>query len=355
MAHQIIERPAAFCISKNEIRYVYKVTNLTRIGLYLEMQLFYCRADGTVDSSFPSFKLVPNPDGTVYLYLQLYIDSLLQWAIPNPIDNLVAAQTQSCSFYIATREIDDATTGTVSWNTSESVNRRIALKMGIEKNRYSRNNLLNYLLNNNSFFTWQPNGRLTFANQPNYLSFLLPVGNSNGYQLKVVFQTIQGTNDDIITPLAANAAYLFHIKTDPTTLGITIPDGEQLHWYEISILDSNNIIVVGSYRYYIDYDTFYHYHDFIYINSLGGIDTARAKGEIEYSFDRSVDEIEGGFSLNNSISAIKQAETIYRACYRRPRRSKMRSRAAYIGCILFLIIHQTVCWPKFSPTKVRVR
>ena len=313
MAHQIIERPAAFCMTKNEIRYVYKVTDLTRVGLYLEMQLWYCRTDQAVYTSLPSFKLVPNTDGTVYLSLQLYIDSFLQWAFPKPTDNMFAAQTQSCSFYIVTREIDDTTITTPIWNTSEYDNLRIALKMGIEKNRYSRNNLLTYLLNNNSFFSWQTNNKLIFYNQPNYLTFLLPTGNSNGYQLKVVFQTIQGTNDDIISPFANYAAFLFHIKTDPTTLGITVPDGEQLHWYEVSILDNNNIVVVGTYRYYIDYDTYYHYHDFIYINSLGGIDTARARGEIEYSFERAVDEIEGGFNLNNSVSTIKQAETIYRA------------------------------------------
>ena len=249
MAHQIIERPAAFCMSKNEIRYVYLVTNLTRVGLYLEVQLFYRRADGTVDSYFPSFKLIPNADGKVYLYIQLYIDSLLQWQIPNPSESFVAAKMQSCSFYVATREIEDVSTGSIAWNTTENVNRRIALKMGIEKNRYSRNNLLNYLLEKNLFFTWQPNNRLVFVNQPNYLSFLLPVGNSNGYQLKVVFQTIQAINDDIITPLSASAAYLFHIKTDPITLGITVPDGDKLYWWELSILDSNNIVIDGYFEY----------------------------------------------------------------------------------------------------------
>ena len=314
MAHTIIERPNAFSMSKNDIRYVYRVTDLSRVGLYLEVQLYYYRTDDTTQTfiSFPSFKLTPNNDGSVYVYLQQYLDSILQYVLPTT-NNVTLADKQACVFYVQTREVCDATVGTVPFISPESAYPRVALKMGMEKNRYSRNNLFNYFANNNLFFTWQPSKRLVFANQPNYLSFLVPSGTPTGYQLKVVFQTIEGTNDDIIVPLDAPNGYFFHIKTDPTSLGIVVPLNERLLWYDVSILDADNLVLVGSYRYLIDYDTFYHYHDFIYNNSLGGFDTARAKGEVSYEFDRAIDEIEGGFDVNDWNAVVKNAETTFRA------------------------------------------
>ena len=311
--HQIKERPSAICMSKNEIRYVYLVTSPSRLGLYFEVQLFYRRGDGTVDSSLPTMKLLPNKDGSVYVYLQYYIDSMLEYVLPTGSDLVTAAKKQSCSFYIAVREVEDTSVGVIAWDTAENANRRIALKMGIEKNRYSRNNLINYLNANNQFYTWLPKNRLIFSNQPSFLSFLLANGNSTGYQVKVVFQTIEGTNDDIIIELPILTSHLYHIATDFASLGIVVPDGERLHWYDVSIIDSNNLIVFGTYRYYIDYDTVYYYHDFIYTNSLGGIDTARAKGELQYSFERQTEEIEGGFTTNEWNTLIKNGETIYRA------------------------------------------
>ena len=313
MAHIIRERPNALCMSKNEIRYVYFVSSPDRLGLYLEAQLFYRTKDTDSYSSLPSFKLSPNDDGNVYVYIQYYIDSILQFVLPSVTDTITAADKQSLLFYLAVREVEDASVGVIDWDNAENEFPRIALKMGVEKNRYSRNNLFNYLSDNNLFLTWQPNNRLIFPTQPTFLSFLLTEGNCTGYKLKVVFQTIQGTNDDIITALPSLAAYLFHIRTDIASLGITIPEGEQLHWWEVSIIDSNNLVKFGTYRYYADYDTIYYCHDFIYTNSLGGIDAVRAKGELQYSFERQTEEIEGGFTTNEWNTQIKNAETTYRA------------------------------------------
>ena len=306
MAHGIIERPAAFCMSKNEIRYVYRVTDLSRIGLYLEVQLFYCRTDGTTDSSLPSFKLMPNPDGTVVVPLQLYIDSLLTYTMPTGAAFYTAATTQSCSFYVAVREVEDTTLGTVAWDTSESTSRRIALKMGMENNRYSRNNLINYLTTNKLFLTWQPNHRKVFVDQPVFISFFNSSGTTENIQFKVYWNTIQGTANSKVLSLGNITGYIIHLKVDINTLVLSIPAGEDFHYWQVSIIDTTtSVTIISPYRFYKDFKPIYHYFDFIYVTSLGGIDTARAAGETTFTIDRTFDVAEGGFNVNNWSNVVK--------------------------------------------------
>ena len=305
MAHTLIERPASFCMSKNEIRYVFLVTDLTRVGLYLEVQLFYRRGDATVDSSFPSFKLIPNPDGTVDVTLQQYIDSLLEYVMPIS-STATSADKQYCSFYVATRDVDDSTVGTLPWVTLEISNKRIALKMGVEENRYSRNNLLNYLATNKLFLTYQPIPRKVFDTQPLFLSFILPDGNTTNISLYVTWKTIQGTTNSTTIALPALTGYLYHAAVDITTLGLTMPSGETLYYWEVSVINfSTFTVIISPYRFYKDYRPLYNFHDFIFINSLGGIDTARAAGETTFTIERTFDVAEGGFQNNNSSAVVK--------------------------------------------------
>ena len=304
MAHSVIERPAAFCMSKNEIRYVFIVTNLTRVGLYLEVQLFYRRSDATVDSSFPSFKLVPNSDGTVIIPLQQYIDGLLDYDLPYSGTLATAAKRQSISFWVQTREIEDISPSSVSWITTESTSKRIALKMGMENNRYSRNNLLNYITANKHFLTWQQTKRKVFDTQPIYLSFLASTNTSANLALYITGKTIEGTDIGGSFNLSTIVAYIFHVKIDFTTLGI--PSGERLHFIDCSIVNTSTFAtVINSYRFYKDYKPLYNFYDFIYVNSLGGIDTARAAGELTVSIDRTFDVAEGGFNVTHWNDTVK--------------------------------------------------
>lgn len=308
--HSVIERPSEFCMSKNEIRYVFIVTDLSRVGLYLEVQLFYRRSDTLVDSSFPSFKLVPNVDGKVILTIQQYIDGLLDYDLPCDGTLTKAATKQSVSFWVATREVSDDSLANVPWLSSENTTKRIGLKMGMEVNRYSRNNLLNYLATNKAFLTWQQSKRKVFTNQPLFLSCLLTSGNTTNLCLYVSWKTVQGSANNTTIVLAALTGYIYHIGVDITILGLTMPIGETPYYWEISIINTVTFAnVINPYRFYKDYKPVYNYYDFIYINSLGGIDTARAVGETTLSIDRTFDIAEGGFNIENWNSTIKAHAT----------------------------------------------
>jgi len=310
MAHSVIERPAAFCMSKNEIRYVLLVTDLTRTGLYLEAQLFYRRSDATADSSFPSFKLVPNTDGKIILTVQQYIDGLLDYDLPSSGAVATAATRQSISFWIQTREVEDSSPATVAWITQESSNKRIALKMGMETNRYSRNNLLNYITSNKAFLTWQQSPRKVFDNQRLFLSFLNTVNTSANLSLFYTIKTIEGTTQAGSFALESLTGYILHLEVSIAKIlaaaTISITSGERLNYWEVKIRNTvTNTDITAVYRFYKDYKPVYHYYDFIYINSVGGVDTARAAGETTVSIDRTYDVAEGGFNANNWSDTVK--------------------------------------------------
>ena len=308
--HSVIERPSEFCMSKNEIRYVFLVTDLLRVGLYLEVQLFYRRSDASVDRSFPTFKLVPNVDGKVILTIQQYIDGLLDYDLPSDGTLTKAATKQSVSFWVATREMADNSLAFVPWLSSENTARRIGLKMGMEVNRYSRNNLLNYLTTNKLFLTWQQTKRKVFTNQQLFLSCLHTTGNTTHLCLFVSWKTIQGSANNTTIALAALTGYIYHIAVDIATLGLTMPNVETLYYWEVSVINTVTFAtVINQYRFYKDYKPVYNYYDFIYVNSLGGIDTARAAGETTLSIDRTFDIAEGGFNNENWNSTIKAHAT----------------------------------------------
>ena len=310
MPHSIIERPAAFCMSKNEIRYVFFITNSTRSGLYLEVQLFYRRSDASSDSSFPSFKLVPNSNGKIILTVQQYIDGLLDYDLPSDRTLIKAATKQSVSFWIVSREVDDSSPTGAEWINSENTHKRIGLKMGVEVNRYSRNNLLNYIETNKYFLTWQGTKRKVFTTQPLFLSFLLTTGNTTNIALDIAYKTKEGTVGGNTITLSALTGYIYHVAVDINSCALTIPTGENLVYWEIRIINTSTFqTIINAYRFYKDYKPIYNFYDFIYVNSLGGIDTARAAGETTLSIERTFDIAEGGFNAENWNSTIKASAT----------------------------------------------
>lgn len=421
MAHQVIERPNAYCFSKNEIRYGYNVTDLERPGLYLETKLYYkiltglaklnwvmneeaydcnlfikvngetireifytsqgfdfVKAGDTVTlivpifvawpsegdpyaklrvlkdgvevyneysdqqdapnwityefvveadkvytikaytknavdfpptneiivipedpyTYFTSFKLKPNSDGKVYLPIQQYIDSLLNYVLPTSA--VSKDQGQTCKFFLLSREVTDADPNPNYTNT-EASKPRIAIKGGIESHRYARNNFfVNYFDVQKPFFTWQPSHRMVWVDQPLYLTVFSKDGSLKGCVLRVKHRTT--ANVETITNISlTQEGFIVHIKTDPASLGIPTAD---LYWWEVSIVKGVDIIVSG-YRYYKNYDPVYNATDLISINSLGGVDTIRLTGEITSGIERNNQDAEGGFKTDEWSSIVK--------------------------------------------------
>lgn len=425
MAHQVIERPNAYCFSKNEIRYGYNVTDTDRPGLYLEAKLYYriltglgklnwymneetydCNlfikvngltireaaftaqgfdfvkagdtvtlivpifdpwpAEGnpyaklrvlkdgvevfnayTTDQDepnwltytfvveadaiytikaytknadtfppaneiliitesaytfFTSWKLKPNSDGKVYLPINQYIDSLLNFSLPT--ESISKDQGQTCKFYLISREVTDAEPESNFTNT-EASKPRLAIKGGIEQHRYARNNFfINYFDVVKPFFTWQPSFRMVWVDQPLYLSVFSKTGTLNGCVLRITYRSTANV-ETIANIDLTQEGYIIHIKTDPESLGI--PTAE-LYWWEVSILKDDDVIVSG-YRYYKNYDPVYNSTDLISFNSLGGLDSIRLTGEIASGIERNNQDAEGGFKTDEWSAIVKSHQS----------------------------------------------
>lgn len=249
-----------------------------------------------------SWKLKPNADGSVYIPIHQYIDSLLNYVIPNGAFTNASAQT--CFFYMESREIYDGHTNP-DYTTTESEHIRLALKAGIEKHRYARNNFfVNYFDTDKPWMTWQPSNRLIWPNQPIYISAFLKTGTANTYTLRVKYKTTAAVESETNIALTIEG-FMIHFKVDPATLGIPTAG---LYYYEVAILDGADIIV-SDYRYYINHDPCYKFYDFISIGSLAGIDCVRVAGEVSIGIDINFEEIEGGPSVNEWSQTVKSHES----------------------------------------------
>jgi hypothetical protein len=177
------------------VRYVLTVADATLPGLFVQVKIMFAKMGAGAFTELYTFEgLKPNADGSVYVYIQSYINSVLNYVLPTINASATDAGDQVCRFYIQFREVTDADPDP-AWTTTESTSERIAIKGGIEQHKASRNNIfVNYIDTQKPFLTWQPAGRFVFSDEPVYLSFLNR--NLAGFKIKVSMKAIDGTTLD---------------------------------------------------------------------------------------------------------------------------------------------------------------
>lgn len=310
MSTSITERPAQYSHTKNEIRYRFLSTDLTPLKQYIEVEL-YARIVGAASyTKVKTFNLKPNPDGITYVYLEGYIDSMLSWVLPVVNTTFTSAANQVAQFYIRYREVSE-TTPTPDWIGTEVDHIRLALKGGVEKQKWSRNNFFLWQGNTKSFYTWEPTNRYVFQNQFAFLSCFIKT--TGTYKLTVTVKKI-GVDTPVVsqTNCSFTAAYFYHLNVGFTQLGInTIAGGDPVHYYEITLVNPSDAIEYAAVRFYVEQRPLYEYVDFIYHNSLGGVGTQRARGELMIGFDKEVQQMDGSMSNQGWNTVVKSAENYH--------------------------------------------
>lgn len=258
MSTSITERPPQYSHSKNEIRYRFLSTDLTPLKQYIEIELYARIIGASTYTKVKTFNLKPNPDGITYVYLDGYIDSMLSWVLPAINTTFTAAQNQVAQFYIRFREVS-ATTPTPDWIETEADHIRLALKGGVEKQKWSRNNFFLWQANSKSFYTWEPTSRYVFQNQFAFLSCFIKT--TGTYKLRVEIKKI-GDDTTIVneTNCSFTAANFYHLNVGFTQLGIsTIVSGAPVHYYEVTLIDSTFAITYAAVRFYVEQRPLYEY------------------------------------------------------------------------------------------------
>lgn len=306
MSTTVIERPATLSFTKNEVRYVFESTDITPVGFYLQVELYVKEMKpGSVFVPVKTFNLKPNTDGKTYLYISDRLDTKTSFVLP-AIDSIANnASLQAVQFYILFREIT-ALVPNPDFIETESDKVRTALKGGIEKQKFSRNNYFNYQSANKLFYTWQPQNRYIFSNEYSFLSLYIT---GPDRKLKI---TIKKMNGDIVNNVQAidfSAGIFWHLNISPSVLNISaLAAGADIMYYEVSILDATDAVLYNPYRLYLEYRPQYTVYDLGFHNSLGGFDTVRVKGDTTWSIDRDITEAEGALTLDGWAATYKPGE-----------------------------------------------
>src|SRR5436190_8437166 len=192
MAYQLKERPHKFCFSENPIRYLVEVTNPDTVGCAVDFELYALPIAYPIvlpGTLITKQTLYPNPDGKVYFYVEDFLNSYLEWELP-ALDNndIVIATKQICKYYVRYRQITK--NNPLPEYATDADNVRIAIKGGVAKEKFDRNNFfINYLPVKKPWLTWQPAKHFIGIEERRYLSYLHHSGNSlNALDRENVYQ-----------------------------------------------------------------------------------------------------------------------------------------------------------------------
>lgn len=315
MAITLTERPFRLGFSKNESRYIFTVTNPASAGCAVQVRLFY----HTITSAsappvlITDIKLTPTPDGNVAFYAQTYFESILKLQMPAAgSTTALAATNQHCYFWIEYRQVTDLAPNN-AWIITERDRKRIMMLGGIEVQKYERNNFFeNYLIPDKWWLTWLPTNRFVGLDQEHYLSWFKTITDAEDFVMKVKVVYTDATEDNTVElALPAGNNFVYHLPTGVAQLGLAAlnPD-KTIHYYEVHIENVADGVQANPYRFYIDYDYYYKKFDWVYLNSLGGLDAVRVKGRYTRDIEREVSSASTLNLINQINDPVKNSDTI---------------------------------------------
>lgn len=320
MAITLIERPYRLGFSRNESRYIFTVTNPASAGCAVQVRLF-CH---TITSAaappelITDIKLVPNPDGQVTFYAQTYFESILKLQMPSPGDNaIVPAVNQQRYYWIEYRQVTDLAPNN-AWIITERDRKRVMLLGGIEVQKYERNNFFdNYLIPQKWWLTWLPSSdeegyRFVGIAQEHYLTWLRTYTEAFVPKLYVeVFYTDGTTDDTAIDIDDPDKSLIFHLPAGVAQLDLlSLQPTKTIHYYELRVQDDTEGVLADPYRFYVDYDHYYKKFDWVYLNSISGLDAVCVHGRYTRDIDREVSSASKLNLITNINDEIKNSDTI---------------------------------------------
>lgn len=318
----ITERPHDLSFSENEIRYIFATDDATAPGCEVETEIHYLPADLSFDIKMITLSLIPEADGIIYFQIKSYLRSLLTPQMPDPAGSVLQpVSDQVKMYYIRFRE-KTAALPNPEW-TDDIANKKTVLLGGVEQIKFRRNNFFaNYLSETQKFLTWQPWGKRVFADQEHYLTFLLNADITIfTVNVQTVFTDLSEVNISYTQPITSALSRLWRFKSGVIPLGLQqLSPLKKIYYYDVSVT-SGATTLAAPYRFYIDYNTLYDFHDFHYTNSLGGIDTTRLQGQFNWNISVTNDDLEHinakeDFRSAFPVSQFSQANALKRDTYK---------------------------------------
>lgn len=357
MAVYVTRRPHQFCFSKNEIQYSFFVTYPTEAGCELQVRLYAADVTGALTDIINTYTLAPNADGSVNLFIQDIIDSLLSFTPPDyAINTIQYGFDHVKKFGIEYRRVTDATPDPAWIEDDLATLYRFAVKGGIERTKWDWNNYFLNAATTYPFLTWQPNNRFVSATDDFFISYLHTGNFAEAIYRKIMVHYTDGTQASPASEILHGNGEdrLYHIPAGIVQLGLHLIDPtKQIHYYSIALMSGSDIITfAAAYNFYVDYRLFYDTKTFQYYNSLGGMEHARILGDTETSSNRNYSEGEmytGNIVIGDALDPQYMQNNITRlntfksdAGYRHTKAEMLCLQELYASQFLFECIYSKI-------------
>ena len=264
-----------------------------------EIAIWFKRRDQTDFTEIVKFPYTP-VNGLAKIDVHSIIHRLLEYELPNLTDgfiyeNPLFAKKMSGFCYIKLREITTAEPDP-AWQT-DSDNERLVIKGGISYEKWRGENYwVNFFDVQKPFFTWQQSGRMAAIAERMYLAWLNLTDVAEGFikmRRKLVFT--DASEDFTFIDFQVLKYDVGYFPSGATQLKLEEVDVDKVIWYwELQVFDvtdlDNLVEISQAFKFELDNRNDYNGLSLNYRNSLGGLDSARVRGVIEYSQERSFTE-----------------------------------------------------------------
>lgn len=302
MSIVVNKRPYDRNWSGNPIHYtLYSSDAEADTTMWFEYKVFFRRSDQ------PDFidiiTLVHKPvSGSAKIDIQDILDGLMEHELPYPASaneytSPYISQKATGLFYITFREVTPEV-GDNEFDESEEATPLFVIKGGINFTKWRGDNYwVNYYDPLKSFLTWQQKNSLHSLTERMYLAWLnLTTIYEGDIKMKRTVKFTDGSEDVAYLNCPVSKYYIIIFPSGGKQLEIQdIDNTKTIYWWELQIYHMNpnpEEPMSEAFRYYADNRQEYNAITLNYRNSLGGIDSLRIRGVIDYTNDREFTQTE---------------------------------------------------------------
>jgi hypothetical protein len=322
------KRPYERCWTGNPIHYtLYSSAAEADATIYFEIKVLFKRSDA---ADFMEAIILPYKpyQGTAKVDVQDIIDGLLEYELPftpetSEFSSALFASKMTGVFYIEYREITEADPDP-DWDESDSGEQIFVIKGGISFEKWRGNNYwVNYFDNAKPFLTWAKNNALHALNERMYLAWLNRTTVDLGMiKMQRTVRFTDGTEDIETYDCPVPYNQVLYFPTGAAQLELeAIDTSKTIYWWEMQVfkVDTNPQEPLSeAFRYYADFRHDYNDITLNYRNSLGGLDSVRIKGVIDYTAQREFTQSErvvvndyfSGHYINGRVIADNSQEIL---------------------------------------------
>jgi hypothetical protein len=156
---------------------------------------------------------------------------------------------------------------------------------------YVTHGVIKYITDQNKFLSWQPIVKRTTPTSHEYLSYIIDAASITSLKLNCTCHYSDGTSETI-NVLTQTGTARYEVYRFPAGYGqlnidnlFTIPAGENVSSYDLWLTSQADAVLTEYRTYKVDHLFYRSQKQYVYQNSIGGIDTLTCTGEREYTIE----------------------------------------------------------------------